>query len=123
MTSLFDLTEDNFRSTVDDRAGITVVDFYADWCAPCVALEPVLDELAREVRDVAFARVDVSAQESLSTRFDVQSVPTVIIFRNGTPVSRLFGAKTKRQILRALDNARDADGPAPDSGVEPGRDG
>lgn len=106
MTAVLDLTEDDFDAVVGTRQGVTLVDFYADWCAPCVALEPILHELADEVDDVAFARVDVSEQEALSSRLDVQSVPTLVIFRDGAPVTRLYGAKTKRQLLRALDNAR-----------------
>jgi thioredoxin 1 len=94
-------------TTVDDflseSSGLCLVDFWAEWCRPCHALIPVLDELAGEGSGVHVGKVDVSEHTEVGDRFEIKSLPTIIIFRDGVPVSRLFGAKTLRQLHVALD--------------------
>ena len=80
-----------------------LVDFYADLCAPCVALAPIVDEIAaEEVGRLRVGRLDTVAHPEATQRVEVQSVPTLILFRDGEPVKRMFGSKRKRQILEML---------------------
>jgi thioredoxin 1 len=102
-----ELTDETFDSAVSDGSGVWLVDFWAEWCGPCHALTPVLDELASDAREVRIAKLDVQSNPELAKRFDIQSLPTLIIFRDGIPVSRQFGAKSLRQLKNALERAEE----------------
>jgi len=94
------LTGETFDAAIAN--GTVLVDFWAAWCGPCHALTPVLEELARETVGSSVAKVDAAEFPGLAERFDVTSLPTLIVFQDGEPVKKLFGAKTKRQLARAL---------------------
>ena len=113
MTRIAELTEETFQQGALEGAQTALVEFYAEGCAPCRALEAVLHELADEMaeQDVSFMRADSGVERMLCERFDIRSAPTTVIFRDGAPVSRLYGLKTKRQLTRALDTATDAGQP------------
>lgn len=100
------LTGESFDDAVAE--GIVLVDFWAKWCGPCHALSPVLEELARETGGTRVAKVDAADFPGLARRFDVSSLPTIIVFKDGMPVKRLFGAKTKRQLARAVQSVSSA---------------
>jgi thioredoxin 1 len=85
--------------------GVWLIEFGAAWCAPCHALEPVLKGLAESGADVQVGRVDVSAEPQAADQFQVKSVPTMVILRNGQEIHRLYGAKTRRQLDRVLGTA------------------
>jgi thioredoxin len=95
------LTGETFDAAVTH--GTVLVDFWAEWCGPCHALTPVLEELARETKGVRVAKVDAAEFPALADRLEVTSLPTLIVFKDGIPVKKMFGAKTKRQLARALD--------------------
>jgi thioredoxin 1 len=96
------LTDDTFDTIIGSAQGIAIVDFWSEWCAPCLALEPVLEQLSAECATALIGRLNILQQPHVVERLGVKSVPTLIIFQNGLPVKRLFGAKGKRQILEAL---------------------
>ena len=94
------LTEENFEQEVLQAEGPVLVDLFAAWCGPCRALAPVLETLA-EAR-LRIGKVDVDAQPELAARFDVLTVPTLLLFRSGRLLRRTTGAKTLTELEEFL---------------------
>ena len=98
------LGEDNFKTTVLQSKSPIMVDFWAKWCAPCLATAPILEELAKEyVGKIDFAKVDVDANGPLAAKYGVTSIPTMLIFESGQPVRQITGFKPKQELKKALD--------------------
>ena len=85
------LTADTFEETVL-KPGITIIDFWADWCGPCKAFAPVYEQSSEAHPDVVFAKVDTEAEQMIAAEFDIRSIPTIMIFRDGIPLFRQAGA-------------------------------
>lgn len=101
MSQIQHVTGADFEEKVADSATPTVVDFYASWCGPCRMLAPVLEELSGEFAGkVNVAKVDVDSEQELAMQFGVQSIPTLIFFKNGEAVDRVVGLASA-QALRA----------------------
>ncbi|MDR2721154.1 MAG: thioredoxin [Puniceicoccales bacterium] len=84
---------------------VVVVDFWAPWCGPCRALSPVMEQVASEVGpDVAIAKLDIDECPELAKRFEVQSIPTVVFFKNGAEIRRFVGLMTKANILAVINS-------------------
>ena len=99
------LNRENFEHRVVDASRPVLVDFYADWCAPCRVVEPMVNQLAEDYADrVGVFKVDVDASPDLATRFGVRSIPTLLVFNNGKPVKTLVGVVTRGQLSGVLDN-------------------
>jgi thioredoxin 1 len=96
------LTTDSYTEAI--AAGKTVlVDFYADWCGPCKAVAPVLEQIATDhAGELELAKVDIDADRSAADRYGIQSVPTIVLFRDGAEVARVVGAKPKTMLEREL---------------------
>jgi thioredoxin len=77
---------------------IVLVDFYATWCGPCQMMSKVMSECSTVVKDVAFVKVDTEKYPSIATRFQVQALPTLVLFKNGTAVARVEGALSASQL-------------------------
>ena len=105
-----ELTEQNFESTVLE-GGIVLVDFWADWCAPCKAFAPVYDAASKENYDIVFGKVDTEAQQALAGAAEIQAIPTLMAFRDGIGVFKQAGALPRPALddliaqVRALDMA------------------
>ena len=90
-------------------AGCAVVDFSATWCGPCRMLAPVLEELADEMEGKAqFYGVDVDDNPELAMKYQIASIPAIVIFKNGAPVSRAVGFRPKDELKRFIDSALEA---------------
>jgi thioredoxin len=98
------LTEAAFDQTLAQHAEPLVVDFWAEWCGPCKAIAPALDELATEYAGrVTIAKVNVDEHPGLAARFQVRSIPTILIFKGGQVIDQVIGAVPKAQIKKRLD--------------------
>jgi thioredoxin 1 len=96
-----ELTDNNFQAKVLESEQAVIVDFWADWCAPCHMVAPILDQIAEE-RDVRLAKVNVDEQPALAARFGVRSIPTIVRFDRGEPTAAALGAQPKRRLEKAL---------------------
>ena len=81
---------------------ITLIDFYADWCGPCKALSPIIDQVAQEAVGVTVGKVNVDDERDLAMKYRVRSIPTMIIFKGGKEIERLVGLLPKEQILEKI---------------------
>ncbi|MFA5449506.1 MAG: thioredoxin [Clostridia bacterium] len=96
------LTDADFDATIKSDK-VTLVDFWATWCPPCKMLAPIIDSVASEIGDkVNIAKVDIDRSPSISSRYRVMSVPTMIIFKDGEVMERMAGVRQKPQILEVL---------------------
>lgn len=100
--AVINLTRDNFEKEVVDFKGTVLVDFWAPWCMPCRMLSPVVDAVGEEVTNAKVAKINVDEQESLAARFDVMSIPTLIVFKDGKEVKRSVGIIPKEEIVKML---------------------
>jgi thioredoxin 1 len=91
---------DHFRDIVAD--GVVLVDFYADWCGPCKAMEPALEELAANV-DGTVAKVDVDVHRELASQHQVQGIPTLVFYADGEPAERLVGGQSKQALAQTFE--------------------
>ncbi len=97
------LNSSNFDTTLNAEARPVLVDFWAEWCGPCKMIAPVLEELATEQSDRAVvAKVNVDESPDLAERFGITGIPTLIVFRNGTPVRTLRGVHSKAALAASL---------------------
>jgi thioredoxin 1 len=100
ITTLSDAT---FDETIGAAAEAVVVDFWAEWCGPCKMIAPILAEIASEhAGKLSVAKLNVDENPDVARRFDVMSIPTLIVFKDGAPQKRLVGAKGKGQLLAEL---------------------
>lgn len=101
--SIDHLTESTFSEQVNSTETPVLVDFWAEWCGPCKAVAPVLDEIATEQEGkLRIAKVNVDEQPNLARQFNVLSIPTMIVFKDGAEVGRIVGAKGKDQLVADL---------------------
>lgn len=92
------INEANFDEKIKNRGSIAVVDFYADWCGPCKMFVPTLESLADDHTDVEFFKVNVDENPNLSRTYAVMSIPTLIIFKEGSVQNTLIGLRQKDEI-------------------------
>lgn len=77
---------------------VAVIDFWAEWCAPCIILAPIIEELAKDYPQVGFGKVNSDENQDIAARYGVMSLPTVIFFKNGEPVDEVIGAVPREEI-------------------------
>ncbi len=97
------ITTDNFQKEVLESDKPIFVDFYADWCGPCRMLAPVLSEIAEEREDVKVGKVNVDQEGALAEAFEINSIPAVLLFKDGKLVKGVVGYRPKAHFLELLD--------------------
>ncbi len=100
--SVLHITKDTFESEVLGSDKPVLVDFWAPWCGPCRMVSPVIDEIAEERQDIKVCKINVDEEPDLANRYQVMSIPTLLVFKNGEVVNKSLGARPKPQILEML---------------------
>ncbi|MDB5680759.1 MAG: thioredoxin [Sphingomonas bacterium] len=97
------ITDDSFQNDVLNADKPVLVDFWAEWCGPCKMIAPVLEEIAREQSGkITIGKLNVDDNPDTARRFEVMSIPTLMVFNNGSLEKRLVGARSKGQLLAEL---------------------
>jgi thioredoxin len=100
-----DVTDGTFQSEVLESEQPVLVDFWAPWCGPCRVVHPILEEMAAERGDLRIVSINVDENQQTAGRFDVLSIPTLILFRDGAEAKRVIGAVPKRRLESELEPA------------------
>jgi len=102
--SILHLTEASFDAELGKHTELLMVDFWAEWCAPCRAIAPTLEELVRDSNGaVTLAKVNVDEQPALAARYGIRSIPTILFVKGGKVIDQVIGAVPKAQLKKKLD--------------------
>lgn len=96
------LTQENFQREVLEAKGTVLVDFWAAWCGPCQMLSPVVDEVAEEAQGIKVGKVNIDEQPDLAAQFNVMSIPTLVLFKDGKATEQSVGVVSKAAILEMV---------------------
>jgi len=104
MNNVKELSDENMAETI--RQGVTLVDFWAPWCGPCVMQGPVLEQVAAKVGGKAtIGKVNVDEAGQTAAAYGIRSIPTLIIFKDGKPVQQFVGVQSENQLITAIESA------------------
>jgi thioredoxin 1 len=97
-----DLDMNSFDEAISSSDTPILVDFWAEWCGPCKMIAPILEEIALEQEGIKIAKVNVDESPDLARRYEIMSIPALIVFKNGAPAKKLIGAKPKGALLEEI---------------------
>lgn len=99
-----EINENNFESEIVNYNGIAVVDFFADWCGPCRKLGPIIEEVEQEIASkVKFAKINTDNNIEIARQYQISGLPTLMVFKNGTPAERMVGLMPKSSIITNIE--------------------
>ena len=96
------INSEEFNNLVENTEGIAVVDFFATWCGPCKMLSPIINEVAKEYEGAKFVKLNIDEEQYLAIKYNVMSIPTLVVFNNGQEIKRSVGLIGKEEILDLL---------------------
>jgi len=100
--AVINIKQDDFKKEILDYKGLIMVDFYAEWCGPCKMTGPIIDQLAEEVKDIKFVKINIDENPDLATTYSIFSIPSFIIFKDGQAISQFAGAMGKEAFLAKI---------------------
>ena len=100
--SVLKITNENFEEEVINSNKITIIDFYADWCGPCKMMSPIIDKIAEENNDIKVGKLNVDEAGDIAGQFNIMSIPTILLFKNGKEFKRFVGVTSKDNIINAI---------------------
>ncbi|RHR74220.1 thioredoxin [Eubacterium sp. AF15-50] len=100
--AVVEITKDNFEQTVLKADKPVLVDFWAEWCGPCQMMGPIVDEVAEERDDIIIGKLNVDTQPETALRYNVMSIPTLILFENGEEAQKSIGLISKEELLELI---------------------
>ena len=99
-------TDQNFKQEIEESKGVVLVDFFAEWCGPCKAMGPIIEELAEDYKDndgVKIGKLNIDESQETAQKFSVMSIPTLILFKDGKAVETLVGLQDKDSLKSVID--------------------
>lgn len=100
----FEFTDTNFKEKAIDTEGVAVVDFWAEWCGPCRMITPIIEELSKEYEGKAMiGKVNVDENPDVSMKYNIRSIPTVLVLKNGEVVDKQVGVTTKQKLVDKIE--------------------
>lgn len=96
------VNSENFEEEVLNSKNTVLVDFYADWCGPCKMLSPVIDQIAEENQDIKVVKVNVDNAQDLAMKYQVMSIPTLVVIKEGKEINRSVGLRDKSEIINMI---------------------
>ena len=100
--SVLTITKDNFKKEVLENPKPVLLDFWASWCGPCRMVSPVIDQIAEERTDITVGKINVDEQPELAASFQVMSIPTIVVMKDGKVFNSTMGAQPKVKLLELL---------------------
>ena len=98
-SAVLDVDTSNFETEVIKCEKKVLIDFYADWCGPCQKISPIVDKFAEEHSEIKVVRIDIDAQEELADRYNIRSIPTLVVIENGEEINRVIGLVSEEKII------------------------
>ena len=105
MGAINEVTDGSFQAEVIEADKPVLVDFWAPWCGPCRVIAPSLEEIAEEKDDLRIVKLNVDDNQATAARYDVMSIPTLILFKNGEPAHKIVGALPKSRLVSEIEPA------------------
>lgn len=99
--SVHEITDSNFQSEVLEEQRTVLIDFFADWCYPCKMMAPVVEEVSKDEK-IKVGKVNIDENQELAEKYEVESIPTIIVFKNGKEYKRQVGVTDKGSLLNLL---------------------
>lgn len=97
------ITKENFQDEVLQSSEPVLIDFWAEWCAPCRMLAPIVDEIAEESNGIKIGKINVDEERELALKFSVNSIPMLVLFKDGKSVAQTVGVQSKEEILKMIE--------------------
>lgn len=100
--SVLKITSENFEREVINSKEPVMIDFFANWCGPCKMMSPVIDEIAEELQNIKVGKINVDENQDLAMKYNVMSIPTIVIIKDGKEIKRFVGVQDKENLIKDL---------------------